>query len=150
MAERKIDYDLGVRKFIHPSGVEVYMYVDNPGVYLNAYENPLSEAFAAEAGYDIAALAKSRLRKEMLKKAHDGVLAQLAEDDAGTHEVLANRGGVYVVNIGLGRFVLEDQDGGRLSPTHMSQEAALDLLDKMVPDLDAKKPSPAKGVAPKA
>lgn len=156
MAERKIDYDRGCLKMIHPLGIEVYMYYDEPGMYMNAYGTEISEDFAREAGFDVERLGKARKRKELFAAAHQGVLDQLAQDDAGVHDVVRERGGVSVVDIGIGRFVIEDADGTRLSPAHMSKEAALNLLDRMIPEekaspaVEAKNPIASKGLTPKA
>lgn len=152
MAERNIDYDRGVRKSSHPTGVDVFMYYDTPGVYLNAYGGEVSDQFAHEAGFDTETYAKQKLRRELMAKAMKGVEDQLADESSDVHKVIANRGGVHVVDIGLGRFVIEDPDGQRLTTTHMSREAALDLLDKMVPEVKEppKNPSANKGIPPKA
>ncbi len=50
----KIDYNRGCVKMSHPSsGMDVYMYKDDPGVYLDAFANVVSEAVAQACGYSI-------------------------------------------------------------------------------------------------
>jgi len=81
-----IDYDRGVVKRIHPNlGVDVYMYRDDPGVFLNAFGTEVDVELAKSCGFDVDKLEKAKRKKEMMAKAMIEIEAQLAEEaDAGS------------------------------------------------------------------
>jgi hypothetical protein len=132
MLNGSIDINRGVTLCVTTDGVEVYMYKDTPGVYLNAYGKPVTEALAARAGFDVEKLGKARRRREMIAQA-----AQIIDDeldsDSVTAKVAKERDGFRLVNIGLGRHVIEDPDGQRLTPTPVTKEQAERLFDELVP-----------------
>lgn len=47
-----------------PNGERVSMYKDEPGVYYGEDGQPLSEAVAERAGFDVRSLARERQRRE--------------------------------------------------------------------------------------
>lgn len=129
----KIDYDRGVIKRTHrPSGVDVYMYVDEPGVYRNAFETEVSEAFAKQAGFDVATLSKQRLRKERVEAALAAIDQDIGETGS-TRKVVKTHGGFKIVNIGLGRHNVEDPDGGVLNSVPLPLEQAQKLVEHLIP-----------------
>lgn len=132
MAERQINYDRGVRKRTHPSGVEVYMYKDQPGVYLNAFGKEVAEGLAKEAGFDTAKLGKARLRREKMAEAAEIIEKELAESDTKV-ETVEERGGYRLVSIGLGRFHIDTDDGDRLTETPLPRDAADKLFLHFAP-----------------
>lgn len=134
MADRKIDYDRGVIINAHKaSGMDVFMYVDDPGNYLNAHGGKVSSELAAEAGYDIQKLEKERVRRERKLTASQLIDAELADDKDVSQEVVEERDGYKLVSTGLGRHYVLDPDGNKLTPVHMSLEVATKLLDGMAP-----------------
>jgi hypothetical protein len=134
MAERIIDYDRGVIINIHQgSGMDVYMYADDPGVFLNAHGDVISDALAAEAGYDIEKLGKERVRKSRKQQALEMIDAELADDKDVKEEVLEERGGYKMISTGLGRYHVVDPDGNRLTSFPVSEEMAKKLFDGMAP-----------------
>jgi hypothetical protein len=141
---RMIDYDRGVLKMLHPSGVEVYMYWDTPGVYLNAFAKPVAEGFAAAAGFDILRFGKAKRRMELMRVAREKIEEQL-QDSMRTRVVVEERGGYRIVDIGGDRFIIEDLDGGILTPAPVSLGMAKEILDAAVPPLE---PEPAAEPAP--
>lgn len=129
---RKIDYDRGVIINNHQaSGMDVFMYVDTPGVYLNAHGTEVKESLAQEAGFPVERYARERLRRERMTKAMQAIDAELAS--IGTvREVIAENKGFKAVHIGLGRHRVEDPDGGMLTDQDLTKEQAELLLEKLV------------------
>lgn len=146
MSNLKIDYDRGVMKRKHAaSGVDVYMYVDAPGLYLTAHGTYVSDKFAEQAGYDVKNLALARVKKERVSQALAAIDTELAM--AGPkHETVKEKGGLKVVDTGVGRFNVEDTDGNILNNVSLSKEMALKLLDNLIPE-EAAKASPASATA---
>ena len=129
-----IDYDRGVIKRIHPSGAEVYMYRDDPGVFLNAFGKPVTKELAENAGFDIPKYSLARRKKEMLAKAVETIEAELGGDEPGTRKVVLDRDGFHLISIGLGRHILEDPDGNNLTPEPLTEEEGVILFAEMVPE----------------
>jgi len=130
---KNIDYDRGVMKRIHPSGISVYMYVDTPGVYLNAFGSEVAEEMAKTAGFDVGILAKKRLKNERMAAAMSAIEKELQGSEESMEVVVAEREGFTIVDIGIGRHHLKDPDGNVLTPTAQPLEAAKLLMDQLVP-----------------
>ena len=128
----KIDYNRGVIKRIHPTGIEVYMYRDTPGHYLNAFGSEVGAELAKAAGFDTERYGKARLRGERMGEAMKIIEAELASGPAEP-TVVEERAGFQIVDIGLGRFRLVDPDGGVLTTTPVPREMADLLLDQLAP-----------------
>ena len=134
MAEKRIDYDRGVIKRTHPlNGVAIYMYRDTPGDYLNAFGTPVSEKIAKEAGFDVALLAKHKLKRERLAQAREAIEREIDTGEL-TKEIVRQRSGFSLTHIGLGRYIVEDPDGTVLTPEPQSKQIAEKLFDELVPD----------------
>lgn len=92
-----IDYDRGIVKRMHPSGMAVCMYVDQPGQYYDINGDELSLQAAKGAGFAVerdALEAQKRKALEEFRRKLDEELAQqeatldaLASADAGSVEV---------------------------------------------------------------
>lgn len=133
MAERRIDYNRGVIKRTHPlNGVAIYMYVDTPGDYLNAFGTTVADKLAKEAGFDVDVLSKQKLKRERLAQAREAIEREIDTSDV-TREMIVERNGFSVTHIGLGRYVVEDPDGTVMNPTPLSKQIALKLFDDLVP-----------------
>ncbi len=140
-----IDYDRGVVKRIHPSGAEVYMYRDEPGVYRNAFGSEISDKMATECGMNVEKYAKARRKKEMLDKAYEAIELELADDSDVQRTVVQERGGFNLIALGLGRHILEDPDGNNLTPgKHLTLEEGKILFSKMAPVPEGVKKIPPK------
>ena len=127
-----IDLDRGVISRSHPSlGMDVYMYVDDPGVYLTAHGTEVALALAEQAGFEVDKYAKQHKIKVAMANAQADVLAQFNE---ATTEVLVERNGFKVVDIGLGRCNVLSPDGDLLNKTPVSREQAEILLKHLTPD----------------
>lgn len=128
----RIDLDRGVISRSHPSlGMDVYMYVDDPGVYLTAHGTEVALALAEQAGFEVDKYAKQHKIKVAMANAQADVLAQFNE---ATTEVLVERNGFKVVDIGLGRCNVLSPDGDLLNKTPVSREQAEILLKHLTPD----------------
>ena len=145
MEDRKIDYDRGVIINIHKvSGMDVFMYADDPGVYLNAHGGSVSVAIAKEAGYDTEKLEKDRVKKSRKAQAAAMIEAEFADEKDQEENLVIERNGYRVVNTGLGRHHVLDPDGNRLNAHPLSAEVANKLLDGMAGDGEDKKPEVEK------
>lgn len=130
----QIDLDRGVTMTTHPSGVDIYMYKDEPGVYLSAFGRPLPEQLAKEAGMPVDVYGRARRKKELIAAAHAQIERDIEEQiQGGSRRVLVTRDGLHLVDIGLGRHIIEDADGNVLTKEHMSEEYGRRLFDQMVP-----------------
>lgn len=129
---RKVDYDRGVIIMTHPgSGMDVYMYVDSPGVYLNANELHVPDNLAAAAGYDVERLSKEKLRMERKAKAGALIDKELSDDANTSEEEVSERNGFKLVSIGLGRHNVKDPDGNQLNAHPLPLESAQKLFVAM-------------------
>lgn len=134
-AERKIDYDRGVIIKTHAaSGMSVYMYLDQPGVYLDAYERPVSEKLAIEAGYDVQVYGKERIKRERMAQAMLAIEQELADADAQEAKIVSDIAGYKLVDIGLGRFNVVDPDDNVLNVIPLPHEQADLLRKKLLPE----------------
>lgn len=135
MGVLKVDYNRPLIKMADKAtGIEVYMYLDLPGVYYNSYELPVSETLAASAGFDIVKFGKMKKRREQLALAMEAIDMDLEMQDFNeAHEIVLERGGFSVVNIGLGRHIIKDPEGGKLVDRPLTLEEAKAALEKLVP-----------------
>jgi hypothetical protein len=132
VSKDRIDYDRGVKiKIIGRLNMEVFMYKDDPGVFIDSHGNPVPLELAAEAGYDVPRLEKLRIKKQRL---HDA--AKFVEEDMGADEssqvTIFEQDGFRVVGVGSGLHFVEDPDGNCLTPsTRLALEPAKALALKM-------------------
>ncbi len=139
MASRVIDYDRGVQIQTHRSGVDVYMYIDDPGVYLNAYGTPVSEQLAKEAGYDTERWSRQKLAKDLIAKAKSEIEAQISGTSGFVQKVVLSAGGFDVVAVNdYGGHVVKAPDGQVLTPYAMPFEACKALLSGVAPGVPQK------------
>lgn len=144
MAERKIDYDRGVRiRTIPDLGMDVFMYKDTPGVYLNAYGTEVSLDLARLAGFDVDRLGKLRTRNERVALMARQIDAELAVAEQ-SREVVEELDGFKIIDIGAGRYLIEDPDGNILT----QQIPSLDLAGKLLKGVVPPKEAPAASEVP--
>lgn len=130
-----IDLDRGVHSRTDPvTGMEVYMYVDEPGVYRSAHGTEVSLSLAERTGFPVEEHAKKRRIQLARKSALDKVEAELALADRAEKVVTKERDGFKVVDIGYDRFRVYSPDGDLLTPEPVSLHVALTLLDELVPN----------------
>ena len=133
MATKNVDYNRGLTKKIHlKTGVDVYMYKDTPGVYLNAYGTPVTEDFAKEAGFDTVTYGKEKLKRERIAQVTAMVEAELSTGHT-TREIVEEVNGFKVIHIGLERYTVEDPDANVLTGTPLPLDTASKLLSQLNP-----------------
>lgn len=147
--DMNINYDRGVVKSSHPKlHIDIYMYADEPGVYLNALGKPVPDDMAKEAGFDVEKLAKKKLYRERMALASAALEAEL-EEAPETRQVLFEQGGLRVVAFGdKGMCVVEDGDGQRLTKQPVTEAQARALVGKLVPTVPEAAPVAPAGPAP--
>lgn len=134
-----IDYDRGVEiRTHHLSGVDIFMYVDEPGVYLSAHGTQVSEQMARECGYPVDDQVRQRELKKKLKAAHDAIYQEMAQGEENSI-VVCEKDGFQIVDIGLGRHQIMSPDGDKLTDVPLPLEQAQAVLQQLVPDKEAPK-----------
>lgn len=150
MSKLAIDLDRGVMIKRHTaSGVYVYMYMDEPGVYLNAFGKTVPESMAKLVGYDVVNLGKKRLRKERMAAAMTAIDAELngVEEDENYEalNIIKEGGGFKVIAMPLGNAKVIDENGGEMTPRPIPQAEAIVLFEHLVPENEV----PAQAVGKK-
>lgn len=129
----KVDYDRGVMKGKDPtSGIEVYMYMDTPGVYLNAFEQPVSEKLALAAGFDVDKFRSARQRQERMAYAKQQIEKELAHG-IPQKEPLLERKGWKIMVLGKNLHNVVDPDGNVLNQFPLGEEVARSVFDSLIP-----------------
>ena len=142
-----IDLDRGVElRFHEKSGMEVWMYVDEPGVYLDSSGKEVPEQLAALVGYPIEKHRKERLIRQKMADTERAMRQQLAQETQGEKKIVQSRGGYVIVAVGdLGYHQVEDADGTVLSKKLMPLAEAKFLLDVLAgAEAEVKEPKGAK------
>lgn len=130
----KIDLDRGVHQRIDPnSGMDVYMYVDTPGVYLTIHGTEVDVELARRAGFPVEEQLRQRHIKEALASAQDKVLAELQAADQSMKVVVKEADGFKIIDIGYDRYQVLSPDDDVLTPSPLNLKSALILLDQLVP-----------------
>jgi len=148
MGVRKIDYDApgGVLINVHgPTNVDVFMYLNNPGVYYSANGTVVSESLAAQAGYPVEKYAKQRQLRERMKIAQASIESELLLT-AEEKKVVREKDGFKVVALGLGRHQVFAPDETLLTPAPIPEEQAFLLLDQLAPEPTTPEPTPNEHV----
>lgn len=146
MVDRLIDYDRGVLIKTEPlTGVDVFMYIDSPGEYLNAHALSVPASLARAAGYDIDGDAKKKLIIDRMRAAKNAIESEvngvIADEEK---EIIKLDGGYSLLGIGLGRYLLRDPDENILTQTALSREAAEKVASVLA---QSEKPVEVKGPA---
>lgn len=130
----KIDYDRGVSFQLHPkTGMNIYMYKDAPGHYINAFGSPVSDALAREAGFDIERFGKEKIKRERMAIAMGAIERELEAQGDAKPEPVYEKAGFKVYDIGLGRHNVVDPDGNQLNASPLSREIADVLIRELTP-----------------
>lgn len=139
-----VDYDRGVLIKTHQqTGMDVFMYADDPGKYFSAHSKPVGETLAKEAGYDVEKLAKDRVKKERQAQAMAMIDDEMADDKDIKEDIVSERNGYRIITTGLGRHHVIDPDNNRLTAVPVSLEIAKKLFDGMAGE-ELKKDNKAK------
>lgn len=147
MSAIAIDFDRGVAiRNIHRTGMDVYMYIDTPGVYFARNGHEVPEAIAREAGFDIEKLGKERVKRQRLRDAYDAIER---DSDAGvsTHSVVDEKGGFRLVDIGQERYIITSADDSNVTLTAvpLPHKEAKRLWDELTKEVAAPKKTEEKG-----
>lgn len=135
----KIDYNRGVMfQSDAATGINVYMYLDNPGVFLSNQGTEVAPELARSAGFDVEKLTKERQLRERMSEAMKAIRAELALGEENK-TVVVEREGFKLVDIGVGRFQVLGPDGDVLTKDPLPKEQAELLMDQLVPN-----PEPVK------
>jgi hypothetical protein len=117
MSTEKIDYDRGVIiRTIPEMGMDVFMYRDNPGVYLNAHGDEVGIALARMAHFDVEKFALQRRRRLAIAAAASAADAEMLASEKTTGEVVVlEKDGYKIVMLSAGRHVVKDPEGNVLT-----------------------------------
>lgn len=140
-----IDLNRGVRMSKDPiSQLEVYMYFDDPGVYLTPQGKQVPAEVAERAGYDVAALQKQHNKKARMADFQSMLDSEYG--DAAERKVLEERDGYKLVEVGtLGNVMVLDDEDKPLVLTPLPLDIGTELFDKMAPKPYVEEPAkPAK------
>ena len=125
----EIDLNRGVTIKTHSSGVQIYMYKDNPGVYLTAHGTEAPQKLAREAGFDVEKLRRALVKKERMAQALEAVEQEFSAPES-SHKVIAEKDGFSVMSIGFGKHNLIDPDDNKINPRPLTKQEAMALLEK--------------------
>ncbi len=129
-----IDVNRGVMIKKHPLGFLVYMYMDQPGVFLNAFGKEVPSEIAKQAHFDVAVLEKQKLKRERMAAAMTSIELELElANESDEQVILWERGGYKVVEMPLGNAFVYDDEGNKLNPMPIPRQEAKVLLDHLVP-----------------
>ena len=135
MPDGPIDENLGVIvKFVKKSGIEVYMYKSEPGIYRTRSGDLIDKKIAFEAGFRVEELDRQKVIQE--RKA--AALADIEDEFSISVEekVLVSRGGYKAIRVGpatRGRYVIRDPEGKQITADTVDKKEAYRLISKLAP-----------------
>lgn len=134
----KIDLDRGVSIRKHKdTGMYVYMYKDEPGVYRSQHGDVLPERVGELVGFDVSRLSKEREKREKLAQFASRINEELALAEASdAPEVIATRGDYSVIALPGGRANVVSGDAGKLNKTPLTLPLAMELLGALAGEED--------------
>jgi hypothetical protein len=135
-----IDRNRGGVQRSTPSGIKVFEYSDEPGVYYTMKGVPVSDEIASEARFDVEAGRKERRRRELYDEAREKADRQVEEEmekidqdggapatnvppPAGTNLSMVHRGG--------GRYEIQDPEGNSVLDGTLTKKEAKAFLAEM-------------------
>lgn len=95
------------------TGADVFMYRTSPGVYYSANGLEVSATMAKRAGFDIVRLAQEREKNQKMK---DFEAKWNRDMQVSVREVVKERNGFRLVNLGGSRYIIEDMEGMCMTP----------------------------------
>lgn len=127
-----IDYDRGVMKRTHGLGLDIYMYLDTPGHYLNAHATEVSAELAKQAGFETETLGRKRLLNERLHEANEKIRAEL-DAAANERKIEQEVEGFKLIDLGLGNYMVAGPDDVNLLPKPIPKQQAQMLFKELIP-----------------
>lgn len=151
MAERQVNFDRGVMIQKEPlSGMRVYMYIDEPGHYLNYAGKEIPEVLAKKAGFDTELYGKLRFKKEKLAEVGAAMERELELAEAQSEAIsLEKRGGYELIQKGPTANVIDLSDGSPMTAKPMTIAEARLMMEILAPK-KAKGKGKADDAAPAA
>lgn len=116
---------------IHKNGMQIYMYKDNPGVFLDVHGNEVSSRLAKEVGFDVDHLLQERAIIERKAAVFAEIEAEMRE---GMNEktLAKEAGGFKMMQVGkFKKFIIEDAKGNAITPVALPQDQAEALLARL-------------------
>lgn len=135
-----IDYDRGVLKRSHGSGLDIYMYIDQPGHYLNSHGTEVTAELARQSGFDTESLGRKRVLNERLADANTKIRAEL-DAAANERKVEQEVDGFKLVDLGLGNYTVLGPDDEALIKMPIPKQQAQMLFKELIPKGSAKQPT---------
>lgn len=131
--QRSIDFNRGVTIRRHnATGMQIFMYKDAPGAYMNAFGKPVHEALAEQAGFPVAILRKEKDKLERIGRARAEIEAEF-ERTGPIKELVQEQDGYKLYLRGLGRYDVEDPDGNKLNEFPLPEQVARNLMSSFAP-----------------
>ncbi len=122
-----IDRNRGVTIRTHAAtGMQVYMYKDTPGIYMNAHEEEVAEKLAAQAGYPVEILGKERDRKALIA---DEIAKINTAFGVTEGKVVYEKGGFKVLGLGGDRFQVLSPEGNIMTDVAVTLKQAKKVVD---------------------
>ncbi|MGI9297767.1 MAG: hypothetical protein ACR2QC_07705 [Gammaproteobacteria bacterium] len=78
-----LDLDRGVTKRQHPNGMQICMYKDDPGVFMDVNGGRIASELADGAGFPVAALKVERIKMQRFAEARAKIEREFDEKTAG-------------------------------------------------------------------
>lgn len=122
-----LDLDRGVRTRFHKSGLSVSMYKDDPGTYLTETGEVLDVKFAKEAGFDVEADLRKKIKGQRLEAFQRQLEDEMRSEEDALAQAMSDNGNVDVRHVGAGQYAIFDKSGKRLTRVAMTR-ADVELL----------------------
>ena len=115
-------------------GAGIYQFEDEPGTYRNEHGDPVDDAEAGEAGFDVASGKRARRRRELEAEAKKQVDIQMLEADEAIEVKLAEEAGEappipHIEKTGRKWSVIDA--AGNETAGDLTKKEASDLLDEV-------------------
>lgn len=112
------------------SGARVFMYLDDPGLYLDQHGRPFPEEAAKEAGFQVERYRKQRIMQKERAKFEEAMKAELKiSDDVETY---LEKGSLRIQHYPETGMAFLERDGERLYATPIPLSTAVTLFNQFV------------------
>jgi len=124
----RIDLDRGVVKRNHASGMQVVMYKDKPGVFYDNRGTLVSDALAADAGFNVEQLRREQKRQELLSNYSQQLHDQFAaEEQRLARQASEGLDTVEIRAVGKDYALFDRASGDRLTSVPLTLDGARDM-----------------------
>ncbi|TVR78986.1 MAG: hypothetical protein EA405_13630 [Rhodospirillales bacterium] len=127
-----LDLNRGVMTRFTSDGLQVSMYLDAPGEYLDENGDPVPMKLASQAGFDTKRDVREAARLEKLRLAKAKIDLEYVDndDDFQVLEHIENGGKLKVRRMANGRHAIFNEAGERITKRDFNQAEAEDLIAK--------------------